>query len=175
MAGNRDMIHNISPLSILNHYPDLPSIRQEPSWTEPWCIKIRSVKLIFMKKKIETQNAPRAIGPYSQAIAAKDFLFISGQLPLNPESGEMEKRVGPATQLVIDHLEAILKAHGMTLENVVRTDVFLANFDDFQEMNEAYAARFNSEAPPARQTIQAVRLPKDAVIEISCIAAHLLI
>jgi 2-iminobutanoate/2-iminopropanoate deaminase len=124
-----------------------------------------------MIKKISTQDAPAAIGPYSQAIAAGDLLFVSGQLPIDPQTNTLhEGDIGKATHQSIDNLIAILKANDMTLNDVVRTDVFLRDMNDFQAMNEAYAQRFTSSTPPARQTIQAARLPKHACVEISCIA-----
>ena len=126
-----------------------------------------------MNQKISTPDAPIAIGPYSQAVAAGNLLFVSGQLPVDPQTnilheGDIEK----ATDQCIDNIEAILKAHGLALSDVVRTEVFLRDMNDFQGMNETYAKRFASSTPPARQTIQAAKLPKHAMIEISCIASR---
>lgn len=122
-------------------------------------------------KKIETPNAPKAIGPYSQAIATEKQLFVSGQLPIDPTTGKLvESSIKIQTNRVLDNLEAILKTAGCSFSNVVRCDVFLKDLNDFAIVNEEYAKRFNSPIPPARQTIQVARLPLDALIEISCIA-----
>lgn len=122
-------------------------------------------------KKIDTQDAPKAIGPYSQAIVASPFVFVSGQLPLDPQSGKM---VEPIIQIqvirVLDNIEAILKAAGTDWHRVVKCEIFLQDLNDFSVVNEAYGKRVNLNAAPARQTIQASRLPLDALIEISCIA-----
>ncbi|MES2273803.1 MAG: Rid family detoxifying hydrolase [Chlamydiota bacterium] len=123
------------------------------------------------KKNIITSKAPAAIGPYSQAIAAGDFVFISGQLPVDPKTGKMiEGDIEALTLQVIDNIEAILSAAHLKLEHVVKTEVFLKDLNDFAAMNRAYALRFSSAAPPARATIQAAKLPLDARIEIACIA-----
>lgn len=125
-------------------------------------------------KKIDTEQAPKAIGPYSQAIivpAGKELIFVSGQLPLDPATGALVKGdIGVLTHRVLDNIEAILKASGSSLHLMVRVDIFLKNLADFQVMNEEYAKRVNPHKPPARQTIQVAALPKDAAIEISCIA-----
>ncbi len=121
--------------------------------------------------KIETSLAPQAIGRYSQAVSFYPYIFVSGQLPLDPQSGNM---VPPDIRLqvnrVLDNLESILLASGCTFLNVVRCDVFVLDLDDFAILNEEYAKRFNQPIPPARQTIQVARLPRDALVEISCIA-----
>jgi 2-iminobutanoate/2-iminopropanoate deaminase len=123
-----------------------------------------------MKKKIETQQAPQAIGPYSQAVASPPFLFISGQLPLDPVTGKLvEGDIRLQVNRVLDNLEAILIAAGCSFQDVVRCDVFLKDLNDFAILNQEYAKRFNRSVPPARQTVQ-VRLPLDALVEISCIA-----
>lgn len=126
------------------------------------------------KQKIDTKDAPSAIGPYSQGIAiasGQRIVFVSGQLPIDPASGELIKgTIQEMTHRVIDNLEAILKAAGSNLERVVRTDVFLTNLGDFAAMNAEYAKRFTGKETPARQTIQVSALPKGAIIEISCIA-----
>lgn len=123
--------------------------------------------------KVSTPDAPAAIGPYSQAIVAGDFVFVSGQLPVDPKSGKMaEGDVEALTSQVIDNLEAILKSAGLTLENVVKTEVFLKDLSDFQAMNRAYAKRFLH--APARAIVQVAKLPLDAKIEISCTAYRLL-
>lgn len=122
-------------------------------------------------QKITSTNAPKAIGPYSQAIAVGEFLFVSGQLPIDAKTGDLiVGDIEAMTHRVIDNLEAILEAAGLTLADVVKTEVFLKDMADFQAMNQAYAKRFSTDPAPARQAIQAARLPRDAVIEISCIA-----
>lgn len=125
-------------------------------------------------KKIETKEAPKALGPYSQGIAlveARPTIFVSGQLPIDPSTGKLiTSDIKAMTKQVIDHLEAILKSAGSGLEWVVRTDVFLKDLKDFVAMNEEYAKRFKGETVPARQTIQVADLPMGSPIEISCIA-----
>lgn len=117
-------------------------------------------------KKIETEKAPSAIGPYSQGVEVGDFVFTSGQIPKN-QTGTLREQ----THDVIDSLEAILEAAGCGLADAVRVDVFLTNLkDDFHAMNEEYAKRFNGPVAPARQTIEVSALPKQSIIEISCIA-----
>jgi 2-iminobutanoate/2-iminopropanoate deaminase len=127
-------------------------------------------------KKIETQKAPKALGPYSQAIAltgAKPIIFVSGQLPIDLATGKLiTGDIKTLTKQVIDHLEAILQASGSGLEWVVRTDVFLKDLKDFAAMNEEYAKRFHGHIVPARQTIQVADLPMGSPIEISCIAVQ---
>lgn len=125
-----------------------------------------------MLKKIETANAPKALGPYSQGVASGSLLFVSGQLPIDPKTGKLiEGDIKALTKQVIDNLEAVLKEGGSGLELVLRTDVFLKDLKDFAAMNEEYAKRFNGSVTPARQTIQAAALPMGSSIEISCIAA----
>lgn len=120
---------------------------------------------------IDTEKAPKANGPYSQAIAAGPFLFISGQLPIDPKIGKIiATTIEEQARQVLDNIEAILAADGLTIENVVKADVFLKDMQDFQQMNSIYAARFNHAAKPARLTVQVARLPMDALIEITCIA-----
>jgi 2-iminobutanoate/2-iminopropanoate deaminase len=121
--------------------------------------------------RIETASAPAAIGPYSQAVAVNGMLFVSGQLPINPETGEMVSGIAAATDQVLANIGAILEAAGIGFDAVAKTEVFLKDMGDFPVMNERYATCFTGPVLPARQAIQAARLPKDAGIEISCIAA----
>jgi 2-iminobutanoate/2-iminopropanoate deaminase len=122
------------------------------------------------KKIIATKSAPEAIGPYSQAVEAGGFLFCSGQIPLNPATGEMvASSVADATRQVLENLKAVLAEAGLDMKNVVKTTVFLNDMNSFAEMNGVYAEYF-SEQPPARATVQAARLPKDALVEIEAVA-----
>lgn len=124
-------------------------------------------------KKIETTQAPQAIGPYSQAVCAAPFVFISGQLPLDPATGKLvEANILLQINRVLDNLEAILQASGCSFQNVVRCDVFVKDLNDFALINQEYAKRFTQPIPPARQTVQVARLPLDALVEISCIAVQ---
>ena len=123
------------------------------------------------KQIIQTDRAPAAIGPYSQAVKAGNTLYVSGQLPINPESGDLvEGDIKAATRQSLENLQAIVEAAGMSLDQVVKCEVFLEDMADFAAMNEVYSEFFTGDAPPARQAIQAARLPKDAAVEISCIA-----
>jgi 2-iminobutanoate/2-iminopropanoate deaminase len=123
-----------------------------------------------VKEIISTEKAPGAIGPYSQAIKAGNMVFCSGQIPINPATGEfVSENVAEQTHQVLINLSAVLEAAGTNLNNVVKTTVFLADMNDFAAMNEIYA-KFFSENKPARATVQAARLPRDARVEIDCIA-----
>jgi 2-iminobutanoate/2-iminopropanoate deaminase len=123
-----------------------------------------------MRQAVSTPSAPRAIGPYSQAIKAGSFLFVSGQIPIDPATGEMVAGDTAAqTRRVLDNLGAILAAAGSSFDHVVRTTVYLADMNDFGAMNEVYGTYFADPAP-ARATVQAARLPKDARVEIDVIA-----
>jgi 2-iminobutanoate/2-iminopropanoate deaminase len=123
-----------------------------------------------MKKVINSAEAPAPIGPYSQAILVNGMLFVSGQVPINPVSGELLKGdIAEQTKQVMSNLLAILKAADMDFSNVVKTSIFLSDMGNFGIVNEVYATYFK-ENPPARETIQAARLPKDADVEISLIA-----
>ena len=123
-----------------------------------------------MKEIISTDKAPGAIGPYSQAIKAKGMVFCSGQIPIDPATGEfVSNDVTEQTEQVFKNLTAVLEAAGTSLEGVVKTTVFLADMNDFNAMNEVYA-RYFSDNKPARATVQAARLPRDAKVEIECIA-----
>ena len=122
------------------------------------------------KKQIQTVNAPSAIGPYSQAIQAGNLVFVSGQIPLDPKSGELiTGSIEDQTKRVLDNLKAILDAAGATMNHVVRTTIFLKDMGNFARVNEVYGTYFS--APfPARATVEVARLPKDVGVEIDCIA-----
>lgn len=123
-----------------------------------------------MKKIISTTEAPAAIGPYSQAVRAGSIVFCAGQVPLDPKTGEIVSQdIAEQTRRVLDNVTAILKAEQLTLEHVVKTTVFLADFGDFQKMNEVYASYFKGQ-PPARSTVGVSTLPKNARVEIEVIA-----
>ncbi|MCM1349264.1 MAG: RidA family protein [Firmicutes bacterium] len=123
-----------------------------------------------MKKQISTTNAPGAIGPYSQAISVGDFLFISGQIPVNPADGTIPEGIEAQTQQSISNIKAILAEAGMTIDNVIKTTVFLADMSLFTPMNEVYAKNFT--APfPARSAVAVKELPKQVLVEIETIAA----
>ncbi|HKP70415.1 MAG TPA: RidA family protein [Pyrinomonadaceae bacterium] len=123
-----------------------------------------------MREIISTDKAPGAIGPYSQAIKTGGMVFCSGQIPIDPATGEfVSDDVVEQTEQVLKNLSAVLEAAGTNLGNVVKTTVFLADMGDFAAMNEVYG-RYFSENKPARATVQAARLPKDARVEIECIA-----
>jgi 2-iminobutanoate/2-iminopropanoate deaminase len=123
-----------------------------------------------MKTPIFTASAPPAIGPYSQAIRAGDYLFISGQIPIDPATGSLVSgSIAEETRRVLANLGAILEAAGASFERVVKTTVYLADMSDFAAMNEVYATHFPAPAP-ARATVQAARLPRDVRVEIDLIA-----
>ncbi|WP_088228003.1 RidA family protein [Desulfosporosinus sp. FKB] len=121
------------------------------------------------KQTLNTPNAPAAIGPYSQGIKAGNLIFTSGQLPLNPQTGELVADIEGATKQSLDNVKAILESSGSSLGKVVKTVVFLRDMNDFAAMNAIYAAYF-PENPPARSAVQVARLPKDAILEIEAIA-----
>jgi 2-iminobutanoate/2-iminopropanoate deaminase len=123
-----------------------------------------------MKDVVLTARGPKPIGPYSQAVKSGGFVFVSGQVALDPQSGEfVGTEVRQQTERVLENLKAILEAAGVSLHHVVKTTVFLKDMNDFSAMNEVYAKYFSA-APPARSTIQAARLPKDALVEIDVVA-----
>jgi 2-iminobutanoate/2-iminopropanoate deaminase len=122
-----------------------------------------------MPQAVSTQAAPAAIGPYSQAIRAGDFLFVSGQIPLDPATGTLvDGDVRTQTRRVLENLSAIVAAGGASLDRVVKTTVYLVDMNDFPAMNEVYATFFTAPAP-ARATVQVGRLPKDVRVEIDAI------
>ena len=123
-----------------------------------------------MKKAIQIPNAPAPVGPYSQAILAGGMMFVSGQIPLNPSTGQLEMNsIDEATHRVMKNIEALLSEAGLSFENVVKTSIFLRDLSDFQAVNVIYASYFTG-VPPARETVEVARLPLDVNIEISCIA-----
>lgn len=122
-----------------------------------------------MKTTISTNNAPGAIGPYSQAVKMGDFLFVSGQLPINPKTNEMPKSVAEQTKQSLENVKAILEAAGSDLKHVVKTTVFLKDMNTFTQMNEVYQSYF-TENYPARSAVEISRLPKDALVETEVIA-----
>jgi 2-iminobutanoate/2-iminopropanoate deaminase len=122
-------------------------------------------------KIISTASAPAAIGPYSQAVVSQGFAFLSGQIPLDPASGQIVAGdIAQQTERVLENLKAVLDACGSTLARVVKTTVYLKDMNEFARMNEVYA-RYFAENPPARATVEAARLPRDVRVEIDCIAA----
>jgi 2-iminobutanoate/2-iminopropanoate deaminase len=123
-----------------------------------------------MKNVVITDRGPKPIGPYSQAIKANGFIYLSGQVALDPQSGELVgSDVRQQTERVLENIKGILEAAGANLHHVIKTTVFLKDMNDFSAMNEIYARYFTA-APPARSTVQVSRLPKDALVEIEVIA-----
>jgi 2-iminobutanoate/2-iminopropanoate deaminase len=123
-----------------------------------------------MQEIIITKNAPAPIGPYNQAVKANGFLFVSGQIPAHPTTGEIVKSgIEDETTMVMKNLEAILKEAGLGFSNVVKASIFISNMDDFAKINAVYGSYFTSNFP-ARETVQVARLPKDVNVEISVIA-----
>lgn len=123
-----------------------------------------------MKKIISTDHAPKAIGPYAQAVLANGFAFLSGQIPLDPTTNQLvDGDIQVQTTRVLDNLKAVLEACGSSLEKVVKTTVYIKDMGEFAKMNEIYG-RYFAENPPARATIEAARLPRDVRVEIDCVA-----
>jgi len=123
-----------------------------------------------MKEIVHTDRGPKPIGPYSQAVKANGFLYLAGQVALDPKTGELTGRdIRQQTERTLENVKGILEAAGSNLHHVVKTTVFLKDLNDFAAMNEVYG-RFFAAAPPARSTVQASRLPKDALLEIEVIA-----
>jgi 2-iminobutanoate/2-iminopropanoate deaminase len=125
-----------------------------------------------MKNVVITDRGPKPIGPYSQAIKANGFIYLSGQVALDPKTGEMASSsdIRQQTERVFENIKGILEAAGANLHHVIKATVFLKDMNDFSAMNEVYACYFTA-APPARSTVQVSRLPKDALVEIEVIAA----
>jgi len=125
----------------------------------------------LIRQAISSDGAPKAIGPYSQAIRAGQLLFLSGQVPLDPATGQLVGGdIAAQTRRVMDNLGAVLNAAGLSFADVVRTTIFLADINDFAAVNEVYGSYFSAPAP-ARATVQVARLPKDARVEIDAVAA----
>lgn len=123
-----------------------------------------------MRQIVQTKQAPDAIGPYSQAVIANGFVFTSGQIPIDPATGQfVPGGIAEQTQQVLKNLKAVLEAAGTDLQQVVKTTVYLADMQDFTAMNEVYATFFGAE-PPSRSTVQAAGLPRDARVEIDVVA-----
>ncbi|HET9086044.1 MAG TPA: RidA family protein [Acidobacteriaceae bacterium] len=123
------------------------------------------------KEAIHTTQAPAAIGPYSQAVRIGDFVFTSGQVALDPATGQLvDGSIEAQTRRVLQNLQAVLQGAGLDLTRVIKTTVFLKDMNDFAAMNKIYAEHFPSEAAPARSTVEVARLPKDALVEIEVIA-----
>ena len=124
-----------------------------------------------MKEVVHTDRGPKPIGPYSQAVKASGFIYLSGQVALDPKTGDLSGGdIRQQTERTLENVKGILEAAGTNLHHIVKTTVFLKDMDDFAAMNEVYA-RYFTVAPPARSTVQVSRLPKDALLEIEVIAA----
>lgn len=123
-----------------------------------------------MKQVISTNEAPSAIGPYSQAVKAGNILITSGQLPIDPATGVFPEGIAAQTRQSLTNCRVILESAGLSMANVIKTTVFLKDMNDFQAMNEVYATFFAGDFP-ARSAVEVARLPKDALVEIECIAA----
>jgi 2-iminobutanoate/2-iminopropanoate deaminase len=124
-----------------------------------------------MNKIISTDQAPKAIGPYSQAVISNGFAFLSGQIPLDPATGQLiDGDIAAQTERVLENLKSVLEAAGCSLASVVKTTVYLKDMGEFARMNEVYGRYFTGN-PPARATVEAARLPRDVRVEIDCIAS----
>jgi len=122
------------------------------------------------KRVIQTEKAPKAIGPYSQAIQAGNFLFLSGQIPLDPKTGELVKGdIQQQTRQVLENIKGVLESQGLGMEDIVKVTIFLKDIPNFSQVNEIYSTYFPS-SPPARSTVEVAKLPRDAEIEIEAIA-----
>lgn len=122
-------------------------------------------------QKIETKEAPSAIGPYSQAVKISNLLFVSGQIPINPQTGLMADNIEEQTKQVFSNIGAILKEAGLSYEKIVKTTVFLKDMNDFQVVNGIYGSYFSGDIFPARCAVEVSKLPKNSLIEIECIAS----
>lgn len=122
-------------------------------------------------KRVNTDKAPAAIGPYSQAVEHNGVLYVSGQIPINPENGELLKGIEDETHQVMKNLKAILENKNLSFNKVIKTTIFLKDMNDFATVNEIYGEYFSEGNYPARETVQVAKLPKDVSVEISLIAA----
>lgn len=122
-----------------------------------------------MDKKIVTSNTLKSVGSYSIAVESNGFIFISGQLPMNPATGEILMEIQPACRQVLNNIQTLLEENGLSLSNIVKTTIFLKNINDFAAVNEIYADFFSTE-PPARSTVEVSNLPKGAPLEIEAVA-----
>lgn len=123
-----------------------------------------------MKEVIQTEKAPKPIGPYSQAIRAGNFIFLSGQIPIDPSTGEMVKGdIQQQTRQVLKNIKGVLESQGLGMQDVVKVSIFLKDIENFGQMNEVYATYFSA-SPPARSTVEVAKLPRNADIEIEAIA-----
>ena len=122
-------------------------------------------------KNVVTSKAPAAIGPYSQGIDIGNLVFTSGQLPLNMDTGEMETEIKAATKASLSNVKAILAEAGLTMDNVIKTTVFISDMNNFAAMNEVYSTFFG-ETAPARSSVEVARLPKDVLVEIEAVAVR---
>ncbi|MDY1591409.1 MAG: Rid family detoxifying hydrolase [Methanofastidiosum sp.] len=122
------------------------------------------------KKRLESKKAPAPVGPYSQAVVAGEFVYVSGQIPLLLSGELIQNNIEKATDIVIDNIEAILKEENLSLEDIVKSEIFLKDLSNFEKFNRIYEKRFAASIKPARVTIEVPKLPKNADIEISCIA-----
>jgi 2-iminobutanoate/2-iminopropanoate deaminase len=134
------------------------------------CLVVKERKKTMAKRVIFTEAAPAAIGPYSQAIAANGFVFVSGQIPMDPSTGQLASpEVTEQAKRVLENLKAVLEAAGSSLEKVVKTTIYITDMNNFALVNEVYSQFFVND-PPARATVQISRLPKDVLVEIDAIA-----
>ncbi len=126
--------------------------------------------VIYMKKKLESKNAPAPVGPYSQGVVAGDFVFISGQLPIQKSGELLLNDIERATEVVLENIETILKEENLSLQDVIKSEVYLKDLNNFDKFNKTYAKLFPWEIKPSRVTVEVSKLPKNSDIEISCIA-----
>ncbi len=125
-----------------------------------------------MKKIITTSHAPAPLGPYNQAVLSGNILYTSGQIAINPKTGEFVlDDIKTETKQVMENMKAVLKAANMTFENVIKTSIFISDMDNFTQINEVYGSYFDDAIAPARETVEVARLPKDVNVEISMIAS----
>ncbi|NMC61302.1 MAG: RidA family protein [Candidatus Methanofastidiosa archaeon] len=124
----------------------------------------------MLKKKLETNNAPTPVGPYSQGIVAGDFVFVSGQIPIQKSGEIVLNNIEKATDVVLDNIEAILREENLSLKDVIKSEVYLKDINNFEKFNKIYEKRFSSGIKPTRVTVEVSKLPKNSDIEISCVA-----